>query len=53
MTWAKAMELRCDRYLQLCTSKTSADAFLSKCLQKNASGLPDNMVNDEGEVLHS
>ncbi|CAE7837306.1 unnamed protein product [Symbiodinium sp. CCMP2592] len=46
----KAIELRCNRYLQLCTSKDpQADAFLSKCLKKNPSGLPDNMVNDEGE----
>ena len=49
-----ALKFRCSRYLQLCTSKDpQADAFLSKCLKKNASGLPDNMVNDEGEVLHS
>jgi len=49
-----ALKFRCNRYLQLCTSKDpQADAFLSKCLKKNASGLPDNMVNDEGEVLHS
>ena len=49
---SQVLRERCNRYMQLSSSNDpQAHSLLTKCLKKNVTGLPDNMVHDSGEVI--